>query len=382
MKVVQVAAGLDEAGAGPSLSVRSLAESLERGGAAVELHCVRDWRGSPRPGPGPEPVRHRQDFAGVPLLKALCLSGDLHRALNEAAVRADLVHGHGLWLMPNLYPAWACRRAGKPFMLSPRGMLGEAALAFSARRKRAFWRLLQQPALADAACLHATAETELHEIRAIGLRNPVAVIPNGVDLPPAAPSTARERTVVTLGRIHPKKGLGNLVQAWAALEPRFPDWRLRIIGPDQDGHADALRAQAAQAGLTRLSIEPPLYGEAKTEALQTASLFVLPTLNENFALTVAEALAAGTPVISTKGAPWSGLPSRGAGWWIDIGADPLTAALAEAMATPAERLAAMGARGRAWMAESFSWTSVGAQMRSVYDWLTTGAEPPSCVSFA
>jgi glycosyltransferase involved in cell wall biosynthesis len=381
LRVVQVAAGLDEPGAGPSLSVRSLAAGLQDGGAEVELHCVRDWRGEPRPGPGPEPIRHRQDFATVPVLKALCLSGDLRRALNQAAAQADILHAHGLWLMPNVYPAWACRRAGKPFVLSPRGMLGEAALAFSAGRKRAFWRLLQASALADAACLHATAETERDEIRAMGLGNPVAVIPNGVDVPPPAPGSARERAVITLGRIHPKKGLSNLVQAWAAIEPRFPDWRLRIVGPDENGHADQLRAQAAEAGLRRVSIEPALYDEAKTAALQVASLFVLPTLNENFALTVAEALAAGTPVIATKGAPWAGLASRGAGWWIDIGPEPLIAALTEAMSAPPERLAAMGAAGRTWMSESFSWTSVAGEMRAVYDWLAGEGQPPASVSF-
>ena len=111
-------------------------------------------------------------------------------------------------------------------------------------------------------------------------------------------------------------------------------------------------------GLTRVSVEGPIYGDAKTAAYREADLFVLPTLNENFGLTVAEALAAGTPAISTKGAPWSGLESEGCGWWIDHGVEPLAAALAHAMALPREALKAMGDKGREWMARDFSWDRV------------------------
>src|SRR5262249_30544183 len=150
---------------------------------------------------------------------------------------------------------------------------------------------------------------------------PVAIIPNGMDLPelPARPTAGppAERIVLSLGRIHPKKGLPRLIHAWSKLEAGYPGWRLKIVGPPEVGHDNELRALTSALGLTRVSVEGPIYGDAKTAAYQEADVFVLSTLNENFGLTVPEALAAGTPAISTKGAPWSGLEEEGCGWWID-----------------------------------------------------------------
>ncbi|MDB5451906.1 MAG: hypothetical protein JWO33_484, partial [Caulobacteraceae bacterium] len=187
MKAVQVAAGLDEPGAGPSYSVTRLAQSLRTLGVEVDLHSVGGWRATAGERPIEGLHRHPQDAAAVPGLGALCLSNAMGRALRRAAADADILHAHGLWLMPDVYPAWAARAAGKPFMLSPRGMLGSAALRFSSLQKRLFWLALQRDAARSAACLHATSLAEHDEIRAAGLRNPVAIIPNGVDLPAIGP---------------------------------------------------------------------------------------------------------------------------------------------------------------------------------------------------
>jgi glycosyltransferase involved in cell wall biosynthesis len=182
-----------------------------------------------------------------------------------------------------------------------------------------------------------------------------------------------------LGRIHPKKGLDRLVRAWARLEAAYPEWRLRIVGPDEQGHAGELIALASELGARHVSVEKPVVGDAKIAAYQQADLFMLPTLNENFAITVAEALAAGTPVIATKGAPWQGLAHEGCGWWIDHGVEPLMAALAKAMTMRREALQAMGAKGRAWMARDFSWDRVARDMLDVYRWLALRGEPPRTV---
>ena len=130
-----------------------------------------------------------------------------------------------------------------------------------------------------------------------------------------------------------------------------------------------------------VAILGPIYGKAKTAAYREADLFVLPSLNENFGLTAAEALAAGTPVISTKGAPWSRLDSEGCGWWIDQGIEPLATTLARAMVLPRVTLKAMGDKGRHWMAREFSWDRVARDMLDVYQWLARGAEPPAAARF-
>ena len=323
------------------------------------------------------------DWAGIPLLRKLRCSSGLTRALQEVAPKVDVIHDHGLWLMPNVEAGRAALLARKPFIVAPRGMLSPAALAFSHLKKRAVWALMQGNVVRRASCIHATSEQEHDEIRDFGLKNPIAIIPNGIDIPEVdrywTNATDAGRVVLSLGRIHPKKGLDRLVRAWAIVEAAHPDWRLRIIGPDELGHARELAALAANLKTQRVSIEGAVGGDAKASAYSEADLFVLPTLNENFAITVAEALAAGTPVIATKGAPWHGLVREDCGWWIDHGVEPLAATLEEAMAMEREALQRKGAKGRAWMKRDFSWDRVGLEMLNVYRWLSFGEEVPSTV---
>jgi glycosyltransferase involved in cell wall biosynthesis len=378
----QILPSISDPGAGPSYSVRALSTALSRRGVRVRVRTISGWRSQDvNPGPdGFEEASHRQDFAKAPLLRQLCASNDLRRALHQTTGRADILHAHGLWVLSSVYPAKAARATGAKFVLSPRGMLGAEAMAFSRIRKRIFWRMIQESALATAACIHVTSEAEYEDVRRAGLRTPVAVIPNGIDLPEvAAGSSAERREILSLGRIHPKKGLDNLVRAWARIEPLFPAWRLRIVGPSELGHDRELLTLAKGLQLTRISIEPPVFGPAKLGAYRSAGLFVLPTRNENFAMTVAESLAAGTPVICTKGAPWSGLDREGCGWWIDQGVAPLAEALKRAMRMSADELSTMGLLGRAWMARDFGWDPIATDMLALYRWLARGDTLPSTV---
>jgi glycosyltransferase involved in cell wall biosynthesis len=382
-----VIAGLDPVYGGPSYSVPRLCEALAAAGAEMTLFSVAEEKGGQRDAyhMGYRDCRFPWDYACIPILRNLRSSQELSTALRNAAVTADVIHNHGLWLMPNVRAGAAAASGPTPLVISPRGMLAPAALAFSRGKKWAFWAVLQGRAVRGAACIHATSAQEYEEIRGFGLTNPVAIIPNGIDLPelskrPTA-RTAAERIVLSLGRIHPKKGLARLVHAWSRLEVCYPGWRLKIVGAPEAGHDNELRALAAQLCLTRVSIEGPTYGDAKAIAYREADLFVLPTLNENFGLTVAEALAAGTPAISTKGAPWSRLESEGCGWWIDHGVEPLAAALALAMAMSCEALKAMGERGREWMMRDFSWDRMAHEMLDVYLWLSRNAEPSPTIRF-
>jgi glycosyltransferase involved in cell wall biosynthesis len=387
LRAAHVIAGLDPVYGGPSYSVPRLCEALAAAGAETVLLSVAREAGGERDAccKGYRDCRFAWDYARTPILRGLRNSRGLSSALHHAARIADVIHNHGLWLMPNISAGAAAAGGSIPLVISPRGMLAPAALAFSRLKKRAFWRVLQGTVVRRAACIHATSEQEHEEIRSFGLTNPVAIIPNGIDLPklPAQrpAGLVPERVALSLGRIHPKKGLGCLLRAWSKVEAGRPGWRLKIVGPSEAGHDDELRALAIALGLSRVSVESPIYGEGKTIAYREADLFVLPTLNENFGLTVAEALSVGTPAISTKGAPWGGLEREGCGWWIDHGVEPLAAALAHAMALPREALRAMGYKGREWMARDFSWDRVAHDMLDVYLWLARGAEPPPTIRF-
>jgi glycosyltransferase involved in cell wall biosynthesis len=334
-------------------------------------------------GPSYRRISFVWDHAAIPVLRGVRASSALSRALRAEAAQSAVVHDHGLWLMPNVYAGREARRAGTPLVIAPRGMLSKTALAFSPLKKRLFWMALQRDAFHDAACFHATSTEEYEEIRAFGVSAPVAVIPNGIDIPYAAPQVdgpARPaHTVLSLGRIHPKKGLDQLLRAWKEVEAGHPNWQLRIVGPSEGGHDAELKALASSLGLARATIAPAVYGPDKAAVLRDADLFVLPTRNENFAITVAEALASAIPVISTKGAPWSGLVAEGCGWWIDHGAAPLAASLREAMGLPAERRREMGRRGRAWMLRDFSWDRIAGDMGDLYTWLSGASERPAFV---
>lgn len=384
VRATQIIASLDNAAAGPSYSVSRLAEALAGRGVHSQMMCTSAARDRPKGDIAVHAFAH--DGAAVPVVGRLYVSRDLACAIDRAAAQGTVLHSHGLWTMPNLYPAWSALRHGAVHVLSPRGMLAPAALRFSRRQKQIVWWLAQRRAVERATCLHATSRQECEELRALGHRNPVAIVPNGIDLP-AAPDVAtgkarrdhRSRTLLHLGRIHPKKGIDRLVEAWGRLEPRFKDWQLRIVGPSEGGHGESLAARAAALGLSRVTFENAVFGGAKDAAYQQADLFVLPTLNENFGIVVAEALANGTPVICSKGAPWAGLDEEGAGWWVDHGVDALEAALERAMAMPAVSLDEMGMKGRRWMAAAFSWEKVAADMEQVYRWCRDAGERPQYI---
>jgi glycosyltransferase involved in cell wall biosynthesis len=188
-----------------------------------------------------------------------------------------------------------------------------------------------------------------------------------------------------LGRLHPKKGIDRLLHAWASVEPRHPDWSLQIVGPSESGHGEALAAQSAALSLRRVEFCDPLFGAGKDIAYRNADLFVLPTLDENFGMVVAESLANGTPVICTKGAPWAALDAERCGWWIEHGVAPMAAMLEAAMNLPRLELDEMGARGHRWMEKEFSWERVADDMETVYRWCLSGAPHgsiPSVVDIA
>ncbi|HEX5281082.1 MAG TPA: glycosyltransferase [Micropepsaceae bacterium] len=381
MRAIHVIAGLRPIDGGPAYSVPRLCESLALAGAEIELMSVSETGAScTRTGQ----IRERRfawDYPDIPVLRALRASSDMSRNLRCEARAADVIHNHGMWLLPNVYAGREGARAKRPLVIAPRGMLSPAALSFSAWEKKLFWRLLQARANATAACYHATSDQEVQEIRAFGISAPVAVIPNGIDVEesPKSHQPAKPRTVLTLGRIHPKKGLETLLRAWQRVESSRPEWRLRIVGPSEGGHDVQLKKLAADLGLARMTIEDAVYGVEKARVYREASLFVLSTLNENFGMTVAEALAAGVPVVATKGAPWKGLEEQRCGWWVDGQAESLATALLRATAMPERELLTLGERGRAWMKRDFSWAHVATEMLQLYTWLAAKGERPQFV---
>jgi glycosyltransferase involved in cell wall biosynthesis len=157
-----------------------------------------------------------------------------------------------------------------------------------------------------------------------------------------------------------------LIEAWARARP--DGWILRIAGPDEAGHQKQVEKAMTAAGLGQVvSFTGPLAYEMKKSAFFDAELFVLPTHSESFGIVVAEALAHGLPVLTTTGAPWSILPQRGCGWWVDATVDGIAEGLCQATILDPETLWSMGAKGRALVSGQFGWKRIADLMLSTYD---------------
>lgn len=381
-RVLHVVPSLHPACGGPSRSVPQLTDALEAVKGIIPTLISQSGLGEPivetihtRNLRVPETGSSLTTKLGLPLRRELAVT------LSDGC--GDLLHGHGVWHPVNHWTAWASRRWNIPLVIQPRGMLEPWAIQHKGWKKRLALRLYQQRDLATAQVLVATAEKEYGNLRALGLRQPIAIIPNGVQLPAANELPARtltagvQRTVFFLGRVYPVKGLLNLIEAWAQVGPI--GWRLRIAGPDETSHLAEVLALAREAGVSEtIEYVGEVDGADKTAMYESADLFVLPSFTENFGLVVAEALAHGLPVITTQGTPWADLPAFGCGWWIPIGVDPLANALREAMALSDDERAAMGARGLVYV-RRYDWSVIAEDMAAVYRWVLGHGAQPDCV---
>jgi glycosyltransferase involved in cell wall biosynthesis len=375
LRVVHDVSAISDEASGPTYSVVRLCQSLIDSGDDVTLLTL-DWA------PEASRLHFNRSFPLGLGPRHLGRSPQMLAWLdgNARAGAIDVLHTHGLWMMTNVYPGWVAKKHGIPLVVSPRGTFTEYAMASGSRMKRVFWPLVQRRALEAVSFFHATSQAEYQDIRRMGFRQPVAVIPNGVDVPAAERQVNQgARTLLYLGRLHPEKGLDVLLMAWRTVAARFPDWQLRIVGPGTGGYLAELTSLVSRLEIPRVDFAGPRYKADKVAEYRSASLYVLASPSENFGMTVAEALAAGTPAIVTKGAPWQRLESLGAGWWVEFSVESLAGALEDALACTPDVLREKGDRARQWMVRDFSWSEIAAQMTCCYRWLVEGGALPPCL---
>lgn len=297
---------------------------------------------------------------------------------------ADVVHNFGTWSPFNHRVSVKARHAKIPQVFCPMGMLEPWSLAQKPLKKRIGWMLYQRHDIECSSAIHATARSEAENLRALGIKVPIAVIPRGIDIPthqPARQSLHRgssEKTILFLSRIHPKKGLLELVQACSRLKTK--NWKVIVAGPNTDSYQAVIENAVNSAQLQdRFNFVGPVYGEQKSALFARADLFVLPTHSENFGVVIAEALAHGVPVITTTGTPWAELNEVVCGWWIPTGATPLETTLSEAISMPNSALAEMGVRGRALVEARYTWPAIIRKHIALYEWLVGGGQRPDFI---
>ena len=320
------------------------------------------------------------------------------------ASRADVVHLHSMWMHPSVAVSSWSRTTNKPYVITPNGMLEPWALANSGWKKSIARRVYEMKMLRSAACIHANTTKELADVRAFGLTNPVALIPNGIDLPelPQERDPEAPPVLLFLGRLHPKKGISNALKAWSALSreqdalSRQKRWTFVIAGWDQGGHEAELRRICEEEGLAFADVpardfraagahHPPVvftgpaFGEEKNRLLEAASAFILPSFSEGLPMSVLEAWSHALPVIMTDHCNLNEGFSAGAAIRIEPATASILSALRELILMPPETLSQIGTAGRSLAGDRFSWTSVADRLAQVYQWISGRRERPACV---
>jgi glycosyltransferase involved in cell wall biosynthesis len=376
---------------GMAQALQSLTRTLLQGrGTAVEVFSMaaketvsrEDWS---------DALLHQHRVRGP---ASFAYAPALSRSLDSRPI--DLLHLHGLWMYCSVATRRWALRTGKPYLISPHGMLDAWALRNSGRKKQIARALYENDNLGHAACLHALCEPEQQAIRDCGLTGPICIIPNGVDpAPDVRPAPPEWRyalppqalVLLYLGRLHPKKRVLELLRAWHLAGDSNSGgasaWHLVIAGPGPADYVQVLRDCIAQLGLaSRVRLIGPQYGAAKQATLAAADAFILPSVSEGLPIAALEAWAWGLPALLT---PYCNLPlGFGAGAALQIETDPagIAAGLRALFALSEAQRREMGRNGCHLVSARFSWTGVAAEFNAVYRWLLGKGDCPSCVNFA
>lgn len=355
--------------------VQSL-EPLEGGGlgaAALQLHRVLRAEGlrsvliSTRNRETP-PSADVEEFVRQGPTKAFFALGMWRRAETLALQEDAVFHAHGFYVYPNAVFGNAARRHARPLVCHPHGMFEPWILRRSRAKKRLAGWLFEDANFRAAKLWRALTSAEADQVRSVGFRAPIEVIPNGIDLADfttAARPSEVDRTVFFLGRLHPKKGIDLLLRAWKRWSGRFPEWRLVLAGPDEGGYRGVLEELIAGEGVERVELPGVVSGPDKFRGLASAGIFALPSHSEGFPMAVLEAMAARRPVLVSRACHFPQIEDAGAGWLCDADVESVSRALGEALHASDEERAQRGAAGRALVERDFQWPRLARTLHEV-----------------
>jgi len=362
---------------GPATSVPSLCRGLSQKGCSVSILTL-DYD-----------ENDVENYGNSKIIKF-----DEHCNINTLIRSSDIVHIHGVWPLFHNKVMRLCRSEHKKYIVSPRASLMLSDINktyFKIFKKYIAWNLYLKKNLENASGFHVTAKNEFDDLNCIGFRSTCAIIPNGINVSEFSksidirkpynlfPQIQGKRILLFLSRIAPKKGLLLLAHAWGKVGRSNPSWHLLIVGPDNENHWPQVKSildSYDQYNYTRYDY---LTGDTRIAVFQQADIFVLPTLWENFGIVVAEALMAGTPVITTTKTPWSELEPMRCGWTVEPTVDSLVNVLNEAMKHDYQTLKKFGERGQAYVRQQFDWRNIAADMLKCYEYILGSSFKPEFV---
>lgn len=383
MNVTFLTLSLSRSAGGLFFSVRSLAKAIEKHGAKMNVIAPSDSFTAADRNKWQPIDTHSYDVVGS---RKLGYSRAVSPLLKSTM--PDIQHVHGIWMYHSLVNHRTARKENTPYVISPRGMLDSWALSHAKWKKKIAEFSFERKHLQGAGCIHALCDSEAESIRRFGLKNPICVIPNGVtlfDLPTERRSNLDTRTLLFLGRIHPKKGLVNLLEAFGKLskkgEASIARWRLVIAGWDQD-HQATLESLASDLGIgDRIEFVGPKFGEEKEKILAECDAFVLPSHSEGLPMSVLESWSNAKPVLMTTACNIPEGSQKNAAIVVQPTVNDLAGGLNRLFPMSEEALLEMGENGRQLCETKFNWKLVSSQMLDVYRWLKGESDAPATVRF-
>ena len=404
MNCTHLTQAVSTSGGGISEVVRALTVAQVQAGDSPRVLSIEDDGEAIGPWPAGSP-----DFLSACHFPGMIVLPDMDERLDQ--INPQVLHTHGIWTYLSIgVPRWA-RKHNCPYIVSPHGMLDSWALENSRLKKKVAAALYERRHLKRAACLHALCASEADSIRKFGLKNPIATIPNGIEIPEGRDLSSRysaeKKIMLFLGRLHPKKGLENALRAWATASNSSSaggdqkNWQFVIAGWDQGDHEVKLKQLCEELGLSFaevpakqfLSLDKsssqlsafsvifvgPLFGEPKAQLLERANVFILPSFSEGLPMSILEAWAYELPVVMTD---YCNLPEgfdSGAAIHIDTEVDGMSAGMIKMIDCSEAELKGMGANGLNLVKEKFTWPTIAAQMGELYQWVRGKASRPSFV---
>lgn len=360
LKIIHYVPSIDRASGGVSTYIQQLSKEL---GKICSLYIVTSNTKNPLSIENAKVI-----YISNKLIDAFEIKKEWKKILLH--INPNLVHINCCWMpLCSLTQKWA-QELGFKVVLTPHGMLEPWIISRNYYTKKLPALILyQRSAISNADYIHATAYTEKENILKLNINNKVEVIANGIDVDciKLKENWDKKKNILFLSRIHVKKGIEFLIQAISILKEEMSDYVINIVGEGDQKYINFLKKRVNELGIANMiNFLGGVYDNKKWELYRNADIFILPTFSENFGLVIAEALASGTPVITTNGTPWKELNTEKCGWYTDIGVKPIINALSEFLLLSPNELKEMGLNGRYLIEREYSTKKIANDMLLFY----------------